>query len=47
MYVFYQSPAVTHRFLIISWHDFIILDFIIIFAMKFAHILIYIQSKYI
>ena len=42
---FYQISRIFSRFfLIISWYDFIIFDFIIIFSMTLAQI-VYIKSK--
>ena len=43
---FYETSRIFSHFLIVSWYDFIVFDFITIPAMKFAHT-VYIQSKYI
>ena len=42
---FAEKEAFNDHFLIISWHDYIIFDFIVGSAMKIAHT-VYIQWKY-
>ena len=45
LYMFcYQTSRIFSRFLIISWYDFIVFNFITISAVKFAHT-VHIQSK--
>ena len=45
VYMFcYQTSRIFSRFLIISWYDFIVFNFITISAVKFAHA-VHIQSK--